>query len=308
MMRRNENGFAVVRLHYSADPEKDEAWVSREKPKFSEAWWEQEMNINAHARSGQLVYPEFDPSLHVIPDERIPDRMCRWMAIDPHPRTPHAFLWIGIDRWSDWYVYRELWPSKAYGKPINLKDDDQDYEYTIREYVEACAYLEGNRIEYKKAETDREIGVYTRGPMLDGLGRPARSKSERIIARYMDQAGKGFKATGEGQETEFYSNRYTRFGMPCLDPIKSHQSGEDAIRMLLKPRRHDVYGDWPRLHIAASCPELQLELRRLRYQQTKRFTGERELKQEAVQYRSHLVDLLRYLSTARLSYIDRLAS
>ena len=301
MMRRTENGYPVIRLHYSADPEKDEAWVSREKPKFSPAYWDQEFEINAHARSGQLVYPEFDPSIHVIPADRIPSRMCRWMAIDPHPRTPHAFLWVGIDQWSDWYVYREMWPSKVYGKPVNLKDDEEDFNPPIRDYAETVAYLEGNRIEWKREQTDRERGKYIMGNLFN-------RRSERIIARYMDQAGKGFKASAEGTEEEFYSSRYERFGLSCLDPIKSHKSGEDAIRMLLKPRRHDVYGDWPRLHISASCPELQLELRRYRYKVTRRFSDERELKQEGVEARCHLIDLLRYLATARLSYIERLAS
>lgn len=311
MMRRTENGYAVVRLHYTADPDKGDEWVSRERPKFSPAWWDQEMEINAHARSGQLVYPEFDATIHVLPDDRIPQRLCRWMAIDPHPRTPHAFLWIGIDRWSDWYVYRELWPSKVYGKPISLKDDEEDESYAIRDYAETIAYLEGNRIEWDRAETDGERGRYLPGKVrLNGRGERFVDlvRSEKIIARYMDQAGKGFRASSEGQAEEFYSNRYLRYGVPCLDPIKSHQSGEDAIRLLLRPRHHDVYGNWPKLHIASSCPELQLEFRRYRYKLTKRFTEERELKQQGVEARSHLLDLLRYLATARLQYIERLAS
>lgn len=301
LMRRTQEGFAVIRLHYSADPDKDAEWVSREKPKFNDAWWQQEMEISPHARSGQLIYPEFDPSIHVIPDSHIPERMCRWMAIDPHPRTPHAFLWIGIDRWSDWYVYRELWPSKVYAKPVNLHDDDEENAYIIREYAETVAYMEGCFIEWSHAETERE-----RGKIIprNEVGR----RTERIIARYMDQAGKGFKATGEGQETEFYSNRYQRFGITCLDPNKSHESGEDAIRMLLKPRKHEVFGDWPRLHVAASCPEIQLEFRRHRYKTTRRFTEEKELRQEPIQARSHMLDLLRYLATAHLQWNERLAS
>lgn len=293
-MRRTAEGIPVVRVHYSADPEKDAAWVAREKPKFSEVYWEQELEIKAHARSGQRVYPEFDPAIHVIPDDQIPKRGCRFQSIDPHPRTPHAFLWVLIDRWSDWYVYREMWPSVSRGISRSIRDDTPDNVFTIREYAETVAVLEGNSLEWKHAETDRERAVYRRN--LTG---------ERIVYRFMDQAGKGFRASSEGEELESYSTRYDRFGIRCIDPKKSHKSGEDAIRALLKPRQHDTYGTWPRLHVAASCKETILEFNRYRYKTTRRWNEDRELKQEGVESRSHCLDNMRYLATAGIHYSAR---
>jgi len=296
-MRRTAQGYPVIRVHYSADPEKNAAWVAREKPKYTETWWQQEMEINAHARSGQRVYPEFERDVHVVKHEDIPKRGCRYMAIDPHPRTPHAMLWVLIDKWSDWYFYRELWPSKVYGAPQTMKDDMEENSFTIREYAETAAQLEGNFLEWRREETDMENALYRR-----------KTDGERIIYRFMDQAGKGFKASAEGQAEESYSERYDRYGIRCIDPKKSHQSGEDAIRQLLKQRKHDIKGNWPRLHVSEKCPETILEFQRHRYKTTRRWNDERELKQEGVESRCHMLDLARYLATGNITYSFRLES
>jgi hypothetical protein len=202
-----------------------------------------------------------------------------------------------IDRYSDWYIYRDLWPSIVCGQPQNIRDDAEDNQYTIREYAETCAILEGNSLEWRNAETDDEYGVYVRKP-----------SGEKVIERFMDQAGKGFYASGEAQLQETYARRYDRFGIQCSDPYKSHKSGEDAIHSLLKLRKHDLRGLWPRLHVAESCQELIVELLKFRYKVQRTRNDERELRQEGVEARSHQIDNLRYLATANISYIPSLES
>ncbi len=297
-MRRTANGHAVVRLHYSALSYATPEWILAQRKRYtSQAYWNLEMEIQYEALSGQRVYPEFDPAVHVVLDSDVPARGCRFMSIDPHPRTPHAFLWVLVDRYSDWYVYRDLWPSVVYGEPRNVRDDEQDNQFTIREYAETVAALEGNVIEWRNPETDDEYGVFKR-----------KRGSENIIYRLMDQAGKGFFATGEQQQEETYARRYDRYGLQCSDPYKSHKSGEDAIHALLKLRYHEARGLWPRLHVAASCSELIVELLKYRFKMTKTPTNERELKQQGVEARSHQLDNLRYLATSQLSYIPTLES
>lgn len=298
-LRRTEAGHPVIRMHYSALPYATPEWVAAQRLRFtSQAYWNLEMEIQYEALSGQRVYPEFDPAVHVIPDELVPKRGCRYMSIDPHPRTPHAFLWVLIDQYSDWYVYRELWPSAVYGQPRNLRDDEEDNSFTIREYAETVAVLEGNSIEWRHPETDDEYGVYAR----------AQYGGERIVDRFMDQAAKGFYAGTDSRSEETYSRRYDRFGLQCRDPYKSHKSGEDAIHSLLKLRRHDTRGFWPRLHIAASCRELIVELQKYRFKQSRSSPEARELKQEGVEARSHQIDNLRYLATSGIAYIPSLVS
>lgn len=298
LMRRTESGIPVLRIHYSADPDITPEWIARQRGRYtSQTYWDLEMEIEYEAKDGALVYPEFNESLHVIPDSQIPSTGCRYMSIDPHPRTPHAMLWVLLDRANDYYVYRELWPSVYCGRPDNPKDDVKDNSYTIREYAEAIAELEGNEIEWRRQQTDDEYGIYRR-----------KARGENIVYRFMDQAGKGFRASGDGQAFEGQSDRYHRFGISCTDPIKSHQTGEDAIHDLLKVRHHSLQGDWPRLHIAESCVELIVEIKKLRYPKTHAWNVDKDLKQDPVKARSHLVDNLRYLATGRLSYIKSLES
>lgn len=319
-LRRTRDGIPVLRLHYSANPRCDEEWAKNERKKYtSQAYWDLELEIKYDALSGQRVYPEFDPSIHVLPADRIPKRLMRAMAIDPHPRTPHAALWVGIDHWSDWYIYREVWPSVVYGTPKTLRDDVQDNHFTIREYAELFAFEEGNSLKWHYPEEDEEYAEYVQAPLGicprcgDRVEReaphcPNHRGPERIVERFMDQAGKGFLASSESQREETYTDRYYRFGISCIDPIKSHKAGEDFVHSLLKVRKHDFYGDWPRLHISDECPETILEFTKLRYQRHKTPSEEKELKQDPVEQRSHMIDLVRYLSLGRLSYIPDLVS
>jgi hypothetical protein len=296
-MRRTEGGVAVVRIHYTADPDMTPERVALERAKYtSTAWWDLEMEINYDALSGQRVYPEFDPIIHVVADKLVPKLGCRYMAIDPHPRTPHAFLWLLVDRWGDWWIYRELWPSVVAGRPTNLRPDQQENTFTVREYAETVCYLEHNELEYHNEGTDDEYALYRRT-----------DKGENIIYRFMDQAGKGFRASDESGLLENYAKRYDRFGIQCVDPQKSHRTGEDAIHALMRCRWHDQFGMWPRLHIAQSCRELTLELMKHRYPM-QRINPEKELKQDPIEARRHLVDNLRYLATGHLTYIQTLES
>lgn len=299
VMRRTPTGIPVVAIYFTADEAKNSfEWAQKEfRKQTSYAYWQQEMLIKYEAHSGQLVYPEFDERFHVIPDSQIPTRLCRYMAIDPHPRTPHAMLWIGIDQWSDWYAYRELWPSRSYGNSVSLKDHDIENEYVTREYAETIAMLEGNSIEWRNPEKDDEYGVYRQ-----------REGGERIVYRFMDQAGKAFRASGEDQAVESFAARYDRFGIQCQDPYKVVKTGEDAVHDLLKLRRHETRGAWSRLHIAESLVELRLEFQRFRYRRTPRWTDQKELKQDGVEARRHMLDSLRYLATSNISFIPSLAS
>ena len=215
------------------------------------------------------------------------------MSVDPHPRTPHAVLWLLVDRWSDIYAFREIWPSKAYptdGQWIQLREDDQDNIFETREYCDMIAKLEGNRLEWRGAETDRERAKYVRT-----------GRGETIARRFMDQAGKGFAAVIEGS-TETYDVVYRRYGLTFLDPFKAHTLGEDSIREALRPRRHEFKGMWPRLHIAASCKELIAEFPKHRYKVRRTPSEEADMKQEARTKRTHMLDNLRYLMTSRPGY------
>jgi hypothetical protein len=295
----NKGGFTFIDLHYSADPDSDTWDMESMKGAFpTKAHWDMEMEMNPNALGGQRVFPDFDKNIHVVEDSMVPQRGCIYNGLDPHPRTPHAWLWILVDRYNDYWVYRELWPSKQYNKTKPMREDEEDYIWSIKEYCDIVARLEGNDLLIHRQGTDQEYARYRQRP-----------SGERIINRYMDQAGKGFRASGEKDNEEItYAQRYRDYGFQFLDPIKSHGVGYDAIHHALKLRNHEIYGPWPRLHIARSVVELPLELERYKFPAI-RGKNQAELKQTGKDYRCHMIDLLRYLLTSnRLTYSHALES
>lgn len=54
-----------------------------------------------------LVYKAFNPTIHVN-DVDMKKTWTRYMAIDPHPRTPTACLWLAVDEHLNFWVYDEL--------------------------------------------------------------------------------------------------------------------------------------------------------------------------------------------------------
>lgn len=294
-LRRTREGIPVVRVHYTADPDLTSERIAELRRRYvSQAHWDKEMEVKYEALGGALVYPEFSREHHVVDPGRIPRRLCRYMAIDPHPRTPTAALWVGLDRFEDIYVTRELWPSRLYGDMRQTTDQEEENVYPLKWYAEAYAALEGNYLEWHNGETEHEYAIYRRKP--DG---------ERIIYRLMDQAGKGFQATAEGVRMETFATRFARFGIQCSDPRKAHQAGEDAVHDALKLRASTLHDKpWPRLHISADCEELIGELENHRYRITRIPTEERDLRQERAEYRCHMADCLRYLANSPLRYSE----
>jgi hypothetical protein len=291
-MRVAPNETVFARLNYRARPDATPEFIKSFRSTYtSDALWRKEMECDASALGGQRVFPEYDPNIHEVSDEDVPMEGCIFMALDPHPRTPHAALWCLVDRNNDVYLYRELWPSKQYGRSKPLRDDEEDNIYSIREYVDVIAQLEGNQVVFIGEQSMDEYGTYREN-----------SWGERVCLRLMDQAGKAFNASAEGQKEVSYAKRYSTLGLKFSDPKKSHQVGYDTIHDYLKLRHHETKGFWPRLHIATSLTETKMEMVNHRYRPTQ-LGREKELDQRAVDYRSHMIDLIRYLlASGKLYY------
>lgn len=118
--RTTKLGFHVLRLHYSADPEKDpttsqgKRWYEEARKGMSDARWRQEHEIDYGALGGQLVFPGFDESIHVVPSRLPldPERYTIWLGADTHMRTPDAFCWVAVDREGDLSVVWSWWPDE----------------------------------------------------------------------------------------------------------------------------------------------------------------------------------------------------
>lgn len=79
---------------------------------FEKSLTEEEKEARLHGRflhlSG-LVYKEFEPDIHICEPPVIKPTWTRYMAIDPHERTPTAVLWMAVDNHDNHWVYDELW-------------------------------------------------------------------------------------------------------------------------------------------------------------------------------------------------------
>ena len=80
-IQQMDNGFHVVRLHYTADPEKTVDWATITKKGYISDIWNQEMELDFTKASGKRVYPEFKSELHIS-------------SLKP---TPHKDIWRGWD-------------------------------------------------------------------------------------------------------------------------------------------------------------------------------------------------------------------
>jgi hypothetical protein len=63
-IRRNNNGFVVVTVHYSASPDKDAQWLEESRKGYPTNMWEREMELNWSTGEGDPVHPSFDKTIH----------------------------------------------------------------------------------------------------------------------------------------------------------------------------------------------------------------------------------------------------
>ena len=79
---------------------------------FSKSLTEEEKEARLHGKfrhlSG-LVFKEFDPDIHLCAPPVVKPGWSTYFAIDPHPRTPTACLWVAVDEFEQMYVIDELW-------------------------------------------------------------------------------------------------------------------------------------------------------------------------------------------------------
>lgn len=111
-------GWWVLQVHYSADPDKDAAWAeeaAKEYGGLDSPQWQQEMEINEHARSGARVCPAFHTKTHCLLEYDYED-LPLWVGIDPgYSPHPCAVSFITQNRSGIFIVVNEL---KEREKPV----------------------------------------------------------------------------------------------------------------------------------------------------------------------------------------------
>lgn len=283
----NPHGIRILRLHYSADEAKTPEWAAKQKASMTNAAdYEQEYEINFGAKLGTLVY-QLHEEATLEPSFPIPSSWTRYFALDPHPVVPHAALWVAVDKWGDAWAYRELWPSKIYGKRGNVPEDDN--RYSIKQYVETVQWLESSE-----------------NPENNG-------EDEDIYKRVIDYAA---RAMGQGffdEKPEYnFQKRFEELGgWKFEDCIKDNQTAISTVNEWLKPRDIEQadghFEPKSKLHIFQDrCPELVHELNNNRFQELTPLMAERsDPLGKPMAKRNHVTDCLKYLAMAGIEYIPK---
>jgi hypothetical protein len=113
--RRTRSGVEVLRLHYSADPERNFDWVTQERQKYSSrAAWDREQEIIHHAGGGELLFAEIlnrhaDKIIIRDPRFQIPPFWKRMGGFDHGKTNPTAALVVAIDTEGTIYCLAEYY-------------------------------------------------------------------------------------------------------------------------------------------------------------------------------------------------------
>lgn len=64
---QSPRGFTILPVHYTHDPEKTQEWLDRERPKYDQAAWDRDYEIDFRSQLGKPCYPAFGIH-HVVRD------------------------------------------------------------------------------------------------------------------------------------------------------------------------------------------------------------------------------------------------
>lgn len=155
--RRLSTGFCHLRIGFSADPLKDDAWAKAHALTyggFDAARWRREQGIDYHAYAGQRIWPMLAQKEH---DARIDiSENTLFRVIDQGIRHPTVCLWIAVNAQGDRHVYREYYATNR-SIAMNCR--------TILSLTPEEEHISGNYIDPETKKRNPEtlktaIGVY----------------------------------------------------------------------------------------------------------------------------------------------------
>lgn len=269
-------GFHVLRLHYSSDPDKDPStplgkkWYIEARRGMSDARWRQEHEIDYGALGGQLVFPSFDESIHVVPNQMPldPNYSTIWLACDPHPRTAHAFVWLAVHRGGEMAVVWSWWPEERHQKEGLVTKD----------YVQALKDID-----------DSPLGLTPYVRLMDVAGRSFNADEEKSYFDKYQDYGVYFNPAKKNRDLVGYDHINEAL------QVSSYAVGDDVEKR-------------PRLTIWEGCGDndvLIRQLKALRYREWKGNVTDKDAPEEPQQKERHLIDCLSYILLDGPIFIDR---
>ena len=148
------NGFRVVRVHYTADPEKREAgWQAKTFRGMHPRARRREYEIDWASPEGEPVTPEFDAKIHVA--ARAVDRTLRLLRFWDFGFDSPVVLFAQLTLWDQLIVLRELCPFN-----VTLRQLIPAAEATAKNLLGLDAFLGGDRpLDWTGREDDEDEDV-----------------------------------------------------------------------------------------------------------------------------------------------------
>ena len=275
-IRTTSLGFRVLRLHYTCDPEKDPAtehgkrWYEEARRGMPDARFRQEYELDYGALSGQLVFPTFEETLHVVPDRFPidPEYSTVWMACDPHPRTAHAFLWLAVNKEGDMAVVWSWWPEERHEREALVT---KDYAKNLKTIEESS------------------LGLKPYHQLMDGSGR-------------------SFNATEELSYFDAYRNEDVYFNPAKKNrDLSGYDLINEALKPRDYTIENKTE-QWPRLTIWKGCGDNEVlvrQLKSLRYKEWRGNITDKDAPEEPQQKERHLIDCLSYILLDRPEFVSQ---
>lgn len=266
----SDAGLNVIRVHYTADPEKDPAteegakWFERSVKGYpggtKSSAWRREMEIDWDATGGDLAFSqlsEFEDRI-VIPPHEVPESWALYGSFDYGHRNPSSFHVYAIDHDGNISVVWEYYMA------------GQGYRRTARA-LRACPYF-------------------------DKLGFPPIADPS-IWAKNQQQAG--------GDDNDMKSVAQLFFELPESERILFVPGKRGGDITVAEKINGDMWneedlraGKQPKLRIFANCPMMVWELQKLRYRDYTAIMQEtHNIKEELVDRDNHSFDDLKMFLT-----------
>lgn len=160
-----KNKFCVLRLHYSADPEKNTPeWIAKAKEGTSPRSWDREYEISYDTFEGKPVFETFSEDLHISNFEYSPNSsgyMYRGWDFGYH-RPAVAIGWINQD--DQLMIRREI-----LGNDEGIKDFAARViaiclnEFPNARWLDACdpaGHMKTDKAEFTSVEVLNSLGIY----------------------------------------------------------------------------------------------------------------------------------------------------
>lgn len=266
----SDSGIPCMRVHYTADPEKDPAteagakWLERALKGYpggvKASSWRREMEIDWDATGGELAFPQLTEFEHmiVIPPHEIPESWSLYGSFDYGHRNPSSFHVYAIDHDGNITV---IWEYYMAG---------QGYRRTART-IRGC-------------------------PFFDKLAFPPIADPS-IWAKNQQQAG--------GDDNDMKSVAQLFFELPDNERILFVPGKRGGDITVAEKINGDMWneeelrqGRQPRLRIFSTCPMMIWELKKLRYRDYTAIMQEtHNIKEELVDRDNHSYDDLKMFVT-----------